>query len=869
MVMPGKPLFARTIFILLMVSLWVVGAYAEDVTVSDGTFQVTLGPGQTRGYAVVVGDPEGRFARELAEKTELTVCLQIEDAKVRSLRAALEKDGLLNKRIYVEALGAGSIPLADNLADMVFVLTGRENISREEILRVLHPGPGAYLGKEMLIKPWPAGMDDWSHPYHGPDNNPRSTDEKALWPYITQYFAEPHFAPMPQVTLISGGRLFNFYGHIAFHEREEEWLNALLAVSGWNGAILWKRKLSPDFQIHRNNKVATPDTLYYTEKSVLRVIDTVTGKEVETVAAPREASQAGDTDWKWLGLEDAMLIAVLGAVDQPTVTSKHRIAVGGWPWKNVSKGYNDKDVFWGYGRTVVALDPKTHEVKWTYREKDGIDTRATCLSNGRMYLFKFGAYLTALNTKTGKVTWKKTVESHSDFFEKFGKDLKRQGAQTGLKTNIYLKCDEKALYFAGAPFKKLIVVSAKDGEMLWEYPYEDYRLILGPDGLYGLGKKWLFGSGDKQSKRFNPVTGKVLQSYDTFDRHSCVTPTANADSLFMRAWPQGTSRLNLKTGVFEKMFISRPTCMSGVLTGNGHTYWLPYVCDCRATMYGFMCNASAGNADFSGKVTDKNLEPTPDVPAKLVAEPLDWPQLRRDAGRSSTSQVTLVAKPGTVWTYQGPSDTALTAPIAVGDWVYVGGSDGVLRAIDNRGKLAWQAPTGGEIKAAPTFWKGAVLIGSGDGHAYSFNAETGKLLWRFRAAPARRMIPVYGKLLSTWPVATGVVVDEKGMAYFAAGILNQNQVHVYALDAVSAKLKWENHTSGSIDENMKGGISVMGPMLIDPRHLHMPAGATTGLGVYDLKTGQCLSTYRADRTAAGVTRDSRGASFERHGRNGC
>jgi hypothetical protein len=44
------------------------------------------------------------------------------------------------------------------------------------------------------------------------------------------------------------------------------------------------------------------------------------------------------------------------------------------------------------------------------------------------------------------------------------------------------------------------------------------------------------------------------------------------------------------------------------------------------------------------------------------------------------------------------------------------------------------------------------------------------LLWAFWRA-AERLVPVYGTLMSTWPVTTGVLVDN-GTAYFAAGMAN-------------------------------------------------------------------------------------------------
>ena len=63
------------------------------------------------------------------------------------------------------------------------------------------PGGKALLGAKTVVKPLPKGLDDWSHPYHGPDNNPQSTDQLARAPYLTQFIAYPKFCPSPAVTV--------------------------------------------------------------------------------------------------------------------------------------------------------------------------------------------------------------------------------------------------------------------------------------------------------------------------------------------------------------------------------------------------------------------------------------------------------------------------------------------------------------------------------------------------------------------------------------------------------------------------------------------------------------------------------------------
>jgi hypothetical protein len=107
-------------------------------------------------------------------------------------------------------------------------------------LRVLHPNARAIRGADTLHKPQPAGTDDWSHPYHGPDNNPQSKDRLAKAPFLTQFLSQPWYVPMPQVTVTSGGRIFKAFGHIAMKQREWPWLNTLLALNAYNGTQLWQ-----------------------------------------------------------------------------------------------------------------------------------------------------------------------------------------------------------------------------------------------------------------------------------------------------------------------------------------------------------------------------------------------------------------------------------------------------------------------------------------------------------------------------------------------------------------------------------------------------------------------------------------------------
>jgi outer membrane protein assembly factor BamB len=177
------------------------------------------------------------------------------------------------------------------------------------------------------------------------------------------------------------------------------------------------------------------------------------------------------------------------------------------------------------------------------------------------------------------------------------------------------------------------------------------------------------------------------------------------------------------------------------------------------------------------------------------------------------------------------------------------------------GKARWTAYTGGAMRYPPAVADGRAFFGSGDGYAYAFEAATGRLLWRFRAAPVERRIRVYDSLLSTWPVAGGMLVHD-GVAYCAAGINNYDGTHVYALNAADGKIKWQNNGSGSAGPSLGAGVAVQGDLLLDDGKLYLAGGSAGSPAVFDTTDGKCLSTgqkgHRGRELHLGVRKDERG-----------
>jgi hypothetical protein len=289
----------------------------------------------------------------------------------------------------------------------------------------------------------------------------------------------------------------------------------------------------------------------------------------------------------------------------------------------------------------------------------------------------------------------------------------------------------------------------------------------------------------------------------------------------------------------------RPACTDGVVVAHGHLFWGPWMCACDQTQIGVISLAHAGTFDYAQKATNaERLRPMAKASAPLQAlsiTPDDWPTYRKDNTCSVVSGHSIPASVAKKWEYVPPHKIIATAPTAAGDLTFVSGTDGIVRALDAQtGKPRWSAYTGGPVKYPPALANSRAYVGSGDGYVYCLEAATGKVLWRFRAAPVERIMPVYGSLASTWPVGSGVIV-EQGTVYAAAGIFNYDGTHVYALDAEKGTIKWQNNTSGALPADAKGegaGVSVQGHLLAHNGSIYMAAGNKPTIAKYTMADGK-------------------------------
>ena len=814
-------------------------------------------------------EPDGRdLVGQLARGTELVFYFQSDDADdVAKVRNIAEKGRLLGSRVFVDSGDFASIHLADNLADVVLVAPAAEAaLSEDEVLRVLRPGGTALIGRRKLVKPLPEGTDPWSHPYHGPDNNPQSTDQLVRAPYLTQFLAGPLFSPMPQVTVAAGGRVFRAYGHIAHKTNQNAMLNKLQCASAYNGTILWERDLSEGFMIHRNTMIATPEVLFLADDKSCKLIDADSGQVKDEIVVPDGA--ADGPVWKWMALADGVLYALVGGREAKIATRRSETpGLGHWPWGMWDgHDYADPKTSFGFGRTLLAIDPGTKEILWTHKEEKYLDSRGVCMRGDRIYAYSPGSFLECIDAKTGDVVWKTSDEA---LLAAIGADGRAQLWKTGYSTTTYIKCNDDYIFFAGPQRSQMVIASAEDGKLLWHKKHGNYQLVLRDDGFYAAAPL-IDASGPTVKMAYG--TWEVL--FELPKRRACTRATGSVDSVFFRA-PGGTVRVDDATGAARHIAPMRPPCQDGVIISEGHLYWGPWMCGCQLSLYGHIALGPAGDFDFRPAVDESRLEvgaggssrdglPIPLTVKPLEIEPGDWPTYGGDNARTAVTEITIPARVGKQWGFRLPADAFPTAPVVAGGLVFFGDRNGAVFALDAAdGSVRWKTYTSGPVDFPPAVDAGRLFVGSGDGRVYALEATTGRPLWTFRAAPAERWISVYGKLISTWPVAGGVVVQD-GTVYAAAGIAHYDGTYVYALDAATGKVKWHNDTSGATSKVVQSGVSLQGSLAVRDGRLRFLGGGVHETALYDLATGKCLN--RPNDRAASTFHTSFYAYFPQYGK---
>jgi len=236
----------------------------------------------------------------------------------------------------------------------------------------------------------------------------------------------------------------------------------------------------------------------------------------------------------------------------------------------------------------------------------------------------------------------------------------------------------------------------------------------------------------------------------------------------------------------------------------------------------------------------------------------DWLTYRSDITRSGITSETIgpelflqwkyvpAHKPKPAWPMPAEelprmhNDNAYHVVIADGN-AYFGScaTDKIYSINVAKGQIRWTFFAEGPVRFAPTVYAGRIYFGSDDGYVYCLDGKDGSLVWKYRAGPSDEKIIGNSRMISLWPVRTGVLVDD-GIAYFAAGVFPYEGLYICALKASDGSVVWKNDTLGDRSHELEfGGISPHGYPLASADVLYIPSGRSMPAG-FNRHTGQFL-----------------------------
>ncbi len=815
-----------TFITLGLLAVFLSGANAHDAK------QILDASGVKGGLVVVIGcDSPALLAELRAGNSYLVHGLDRDPGKVADARTYLEEKALYGP-ITAARWEGSRLPYVDDLVNMIVVTGDTGRIFEDEMSRVLAPlGVIADARKEKIEitrKPWPAGLDEWTHYLYDASNNAVSKDTVVAplrglrWTCGPRYArSHEHFASMSAM-VTAGGRVFYIIdeGPISSVYLPPQW--KLVARDAFSGVLLWKKPIT-NWEAHLRGfrsgppeigrrMVAKGDRLYvslgYGEP--VTVLDGPTGKPLKTLAGTggaRELLLAGGVLYV---LADDMTAAQHNErrdwINQEFLRTSPTLEI----WRRYPRGAIS---MYGTPR-IVATEAGSGELIWKreFEAPGEIMPTTMAVDEGKICL-QTASHVVCLDATAGKELWRSPRPvARSRYTWSTPTLVIHDGVVLSVDRAASDNVDQsppaqgsKWIISSGGWEERqnaeMVAFALDDGKELWRAPYsENYNVptdIFVIDGVVWVGN--LRGGSDPGFTEGRDLkTGLItatIPAQKAWGHHRCYRNKATVRWLLVGRG--GIQFIDPSSGTVQGHSWVRGSCQYGVMPANGLIYAPHHSCACNPKSLLIGLNAlSPRSSEGKGQ---KPLEKGPAYAEisnlKSSSTTTGWPTYRRDVQRSGYQDLPAPVKPEIGWTRE--FSPPITAPVAAGGMVVVAETDHhtlhALSAVD--GEPAWTFVADGRIDSPPTLSGGLCLFGTRGGFVYCLRASDGALAWRFRAAPQDRRLFAYEQLESVWPVHGSVLVDDKlsgGVAtvYFAAGRSSfiDGGIRLYALEPKSGKV---------------------------------------------------------------------------------
>ncbi len=824
-------------------------AFGEDESARQAAreiFELSKTPG---GVIVHFGCGDGRLTEALCRGESCVVQGLSPDAgqvaEIRTRLRSRDLPGSVTVRHWREAY----LPYGDNTVNL-FVAERPDAPPMTEVQRVLAPRGVACIRNrdgawERQVKPWPKGMDQWTHWLHAADGNPVGRDQLVGPPRSLQWIGPPRWPKSHDVSptltglVTAQGRLYYIAdtGPSAIGTRSydlEQW--HLCARDAFNGVILWTRPvrdwgnrawmgegwardgsshaghgpwISNPRVIHKR-LVADGNDVYATlgfRAPVCR-LDGATGEVLRTYEGTAFTSE--------IAVEDGVLFATVDRAAQRAGDYGQRPA-----------------------KSVVAIDPDSGRTRWErkgfhgivdgkFRAKDAMLTRLSLtVGDGKVFVHDQDA-IVALGAEDGAESWRVAVERAAP-------PAARPFGATDLVSDLLVS--DGVLYSyrqrtnRGLPYAiDLQALSCEDGSTLWQKKCgaAGFRTMVSIYKARGL--LWVLAPPQQGARTprsyplwgLDPRSGEVEKTYDitpvmtSLHHHRCYRNKATENFIIFSR--NGLEFTDLRSGKIDINRWVRGICSYGVMPANGLLYTPPQQCICFANtrMPGFVAYGARATGAARPVSDDERLERGSGAGSQAASpdgRSPSWPAYRHDALRSAATDVKPAAALAQDWV--ADLEEPITATTVGWGKVFLAGlRHHRVMALDCRsGETVWSVNVDNLVDTPPTLWQGKVYFGTAGGFVYCLRADDGELVWRFNANPAHRSIVSFGNIESAWPVHGSVMVAD-GAVYVAAGRTTylDGGLRFYALDAETGRVRHAERRCTAGEGSDQAGAEVRGTL---------------------------------------------------------
>lgn len=725
-----------------------------------GAYDALKESGVDHGLCVVMPATDGDQLAALTHGGNILVQgLALDDTELQATRSRLQMLGVYGVATATKPTSLTPLPYAGNLINLLLVdcdRLGERTPENKELLRVLAPEGVLLLKKngkwEKTVKPRPAEMDQWTHIDYDAAGTGVSHDKLVKPPTAVQWRME-----IEPYTGLGGNPAgyrpyagFRLAGSRAFFElktgKENDGKNTkapvyLVGRDAFNGLPIWRTPVTSPGS-------GTPQEYQFAANSTRVFI------------------------FPELGTHAVALDAASGNV--ATTFSKGAQSVIG---KKLSPGYymlraTERLLIECALEKLYALDANSGELRWVHEEKEGYVCFPRVLEKENRVLVQI-------------------VE----------RDLDRiQGRWANLKTEAILCL---ALDTGKELWRSRDVKDLNLGQLI---AAGDCIYAFNPGGI-GASENWGKGDGGGLVAKLNGADGKLqwkssnfkwgynllvrdnIPYFATPNDLNTLDPEKGAINAFWKApfnnrcnrtsgtddWiVMGMGNFVDRNGVATVKGISRSGCAQGVVVGNGLLYYTPNTCHCITMLRGHLA--------LSGE------EP-------LRPDLLDSVRLSQSAFLTAADQkpTDLTGPIAAEWLQQMAQGATETAAVKDGEREIVAVIHEHRVECRQNGKRIWSFTAGGRVSQPPIVDQGRCFFGAHDGCLYCVNAEDGKLLWRFLAAPYERQFISHGQIESSWPVYNAVMSD--GKVCCSAGLHPETGggIHVWGLDPATGAIAWHKH----------------------------------------------------------------------------